>query len=75
MINYYTNRELSSLLNINLAKWKRWSREFLPPDPLGGKQSGYARQYHADQAFTLFLGGHFYYVGRFGDRFWPLPVN
>jgi hypothetical protein len=58
MIKFFTNRELSKRLGINLAKWKRWSREFLPPDPLGGMQSGYARQYHPDQAFTVFLGGH-----------------
>jgi hypothetical protein len=58
MIKFYTNRDLSNRLGINLAKWKRWSREFLPPDPLGGMQSGYARQYHPDQAFTVFLGGH-----------------
>jgi hypothetical protein len=58
MIKFYTNRDLSKRLGINLAKWKRWSREFLPPDPLGGMQSGYARQYHPDQAFTVFLGGH-----------------
>jgi hypothetical protein len=30
----------------------------LPPDPLGGLQSGYARQYNPDQAFTVFLGGY-----------------
>jgi len=58
MIKFFTNRELSDKLGINLAKWKRWSREFLPPDPLGGMQSGYARQYNPDQAFTVFLGGH-----------------
>ena len=58
MIKFYTNRELSEKLGINLAKWKRWSREFLPPDPLGGMQSGYARQFNPDQAFTVFLGGH-----------------
>jgi hypothetical protein len=58
MIKFFTNRELSKRLHINLAKWKRWSREFLPPDPLGGLQSGYARQYHPDQAFTVFWGGH-----------------
>ena len=57
MITYYTNRELSKKLKINLAKWKRWSREFLPPDPLGGLQSGYARQYTRDDAFTVYLGG------------------
>lgn len=58
MIKFYTNQELSHKFNINLARWKRWSREFLPPDPLGGLQSGYARQYNVDQAFTVYLGGH-----------------
>jgi hypothetical protein len=58
VLNFYTNRELSRRLNINLAKWKRWSREFLPPDPLGGMQSGYARQYNPNEAFTVYLGGH-----------------
>ena len=58
MIKFFTNRELAGKLDINLAKWKRWSREFLPPDPLGGMQSGYARQYHPDEAFTVYLGGH-----------------
>jgi hypothetical protein len=58
MIKFYTNRELSEKLDIRLSKWKRWSREFLPPDPLGGMQSGYARQYTIDQAFIVFLGGH-----------------
>jgi len=58
MIKFYLNRELSERLGIRLSKWKRWSREFLPPDPLGGLQSGYARQYTIDQAFTVFLGGY-----------------
>jgi len=58
MIKFYTNKELSQIFSINLAKWKRWSREFLPPDPLGGLQSGYARQYNLDEAFTVFFGGH-----------------
>ena len=58
MLKYYTNKTLSSSLGTNLAKWKRWSREFLPPDPLGGMQSGYARQYTPDEAFTVYLGGH-----------------
>jgi hypothetical protein len=58
LIKFYTNRELSLNLQINLAKWKRWSREFLPPDPLGGMQSGYARQYSPAQAFKVYLGGY-----------------
>jgi len=58
MIKFYTNRNLSEKLGIKLSKWKRWSRDFLPPDPLGGLQSGYARQYTFDQAFVVYLGGH-----------------
>jgi hypothetical protein len=58
LLKFYTNRELADNLSINLAKWKRWSREFLPPDPLGGMQSGYTRQYNIDDAFTVYLGGH-----------------
>lgn len=58
MIIFFTNRELAAKLDINLARWKRWSRDFLPPDPLGGMQSGYARQYNPDDAFTVYLGGH-----------------
>jgi hypothetical protein len=57
MIKFFTSRAISRRLEINLAKWKRWTREFLPPDPLGGIQSGYARQYNPDQAFTVYLGG------------------
>ena len=58
MIKFYTNRQLSQAFQINLAKWKRWSREFLPPDPLGGLQSGFARQYNLDEAFAVYLGGY-----------------
>lgn len=58
MIKFRTSKEISQIFDINLAKWKRWSREFLPPDPLGGLQSGYARQYHLDEVFTVYLGGH-----------------
>ena len=58
MIKFYTNQELSRRFDIKLSRWKRWSREFLPPDPLGGLQSGYARQYNLDQAFSVFLGGY-----------------
>ncbi len=58
MAKFYNNRELSEKFDINLARWKRWSREFLPPDPLAGKQAGYPRQYYVDNAFTVFIGGH-----------------
>ncbi len=57
MIRFYASRDLSRLLQIPLNRWKRWSREFLPPDPLGGLQSGYARQFSPREAFTVYLGG------------------
>ncbi len=57
-VRYYNNREVSQILDIKLSRWKRWSREFLAPDPLGGIQSGYARQLTIDDAFTVYLGGH-----------------
>lgn len=55
---YYNSRYLSQKLNINLAKWKRWVREFLPPDPLGGMQSGVTRQLNTKDAFKVYLGGY-----------------
>lgn len=55
---YYTSSILSSKLAINLPRWKRWVRDFLPPDPLGGKQSGYARQLSLKEAFIVFFGGY-----------------
>ncbi len=54
---YFNSKYLSKCLGINLAKWKRWAREFLDPDPLGGFQSGYARQFSNKDAFRVFLGG------------------
>jgi hypothetical protein len=68
MIKFYINRELSEKLGIKLSKFKRWSREFLPPDPLGGLQSGYARQYTLEQAFLVYLGGHLV-----ADLHFPIP--
>ena len=58
MLRFFTNRELSRNLLIPLAKWKRWAREFLPPDPLGGLQSGVTRQYSVDQSLTVYIGGY-----------------
>jgi hypothetical protein len=58
MIHYFTNREIAEKIDINLARWKRWSRSFLPPDPLGGLQSGYARQYVFKDLFKVYLGGY-----------------
>lgn len=55
---YFDSKYLSERLTINAARWKRWAREFLPPDPLGGYQSGYARQFSYKDAFRVFLGGY-----------------
>ena len=55
---FYKSKELSERLGINLSKWKRWIREFLPPDPLGGLQSGYARQLNLRETFKVYLGGY-----------------
>ena len=65
MIRYFLGRELAQRLEIPLARWKRWGREFLPPDPLGGLQSGYARHYSIDEAFTVFLAGQLVSRSRF----------
>lgn len=54
----FNNQELSKLFGHNLAKWKRWSREFLPPDPTAGLQCGVARKYTVEEAFTVFFGGY-----------------
>jgi hypothetical protein len=55
---YFNSKYLSEVLDIKPAKWKRWAREFLVADPLGGYQSGYARQFSYKDAFRVFLGGH-----------------
>ena len=54
---YFNSRYLSQCMNINLAKWKRWVREFLAPDPLSGMQSGYARNLNLKDAFFVYLAG------------------
>ena len=58
MLKYLLNRELATRLEIPLSRWKRWAREFLPPDPLGGLQSGFARQFSIREAFTVYLAGY-----------------
>jgi hypothetical protein len=55
---YYKSRYISNALGIKLARWKRWTREFLPPDPLSGQQSGYARNFNIKDAFHVYLAGY-----------------
>jgi hypothetical protein len=63
---YFNSRYLSECLGIGLAKWKRWVREFLPPDPLSGMQSGYARNLNLKDAFHVYLAGYLVSNMRFG---------
>jgi hypothetical protein len=53
-----TSRQLAKIFGYNLARWKRWSREFLPPDPRAGLQDGFTREFSLDEAWTVFVGGH-----------------
>jgi hypothetical protein len=62
---YYKSRYITDALGIKLAKWKRWTREFLPPDPLSGKQSGYARNFNIKDAFHVYLAGYLVSTMRF----------
>lgn len=62
---YFDSRYLSHALDVNPAKWKRWAREFLPVDPLGGYQSGYARQFSYKDAFRVYFGGQLVAVLKF----------
>jgi hypothetical protein len=51
-------RQASALFRVKLATWKRWSREFLPPDRKARMRSGQTRFFSLDQAFEVFLGAH-----------------
>jgi len=51
-------RQASSVFRVKLATWKRWSREFLPPDPKARLRSGQTRLFSPNQAFEVFLGSH-----------------
>lgn len=51
------NKEISERLKIINTTWRRWSREFLPPDPSAGMRAGKSRLYTAEEAFAVYLGG------------------
>lgn len=52
-----TNREAAERFDWPLARWKRWTREFLPPDPEAGMRKGIKREIWVNDAFHVFLGG------------------
>jgi len=57
LIRLFSSKDLAHALGINPARWKRWTRDFLPPDPLAGRQSGFARQFYLNDAFQVYLAG------------------
>lgn len=57
--NYLTARDLSQRFNVPLDTIKRWSREFLPPDPTAGRRAGRARLFDLDEALILKLARYF----------------
>jgi hypothetical protein len=59
----YKNRELSEKLGINFQRWKRLSREFLPPDDIASLPKGMARKFTPNEAFTVYLGTHLIDLG------------
>jgi hypothetical protein len=56
--NFLDARRISSFLEVKLSTWKRWSREFLPPDPKARMRSGQTRLFSPNQAFEVYLGAH-----------------
>lgn len=53
-----TLRQLAEISGHTLDTVKRWSREFLPPDPSAGRQQGRARRLSLDDAFHVYLAGY-----------------
>ena len=51
-------RRISSSFGVKLSTWKRWSREFLPPDPTARMRSGQTRFFSPNQTFEVYLGAH-----------------
>ena len=54
----FTAKQVASFFHVKPATWKRWCREFLPPDRKAGMQCGRTRLLSPDQAFEVYLGSH-----------------
>ena len=52
-----TSNLLSEKLHIPITKVRRWAKEFLPPDPIATRRSGYTRKMSLNAAFNVYLGG------------------
>lgn len=57
--------EISELLKIPHTKCKRYTREFLGPDPEATIQSGYARLLNMQEAYAVYLGAHLVSILKF----------
>lgn len=53
----FTAKQLSDALEIAIAKWKRWAREFIGIDPVAGRFGGVSREFSEEQAFHVYLAG------------------
>ena len=62
-----TNKILSVRLDIPINKIRRWTKEFLQPDPEVTLKSGHARKFSSNDGFYIYLGG--YMVSKFGLTF------
>ena len=52
----FTARTAAKLLDVNLNKFKRHARVFLPVDPKAGQSTGKTRIYTSEDVFLVFLG-------------------
>jgi hypothetical protein len=62
-----TNTIMAEKLDIPLTKTRRWTKEFLPPDPLATRRSGYTRQFSENDGFMVYVSG--YLVSELGFSF------
>ena len=53
-----TNTILAKKLDIPLSKIRRWTKEFLPPDPLATRRSGYTRKFSENDGFMVYVSGY-----------------
>jgi hypothetical protein len=52
-----TNTITAEKLDIPLSKIRRWTKEFLPPDPLATRRSGYTRKFTENDGFIVYVSG------------------
>lgn len=53
-----TNSIMAEKLEIPITKIRRYTKEFLPPDPRATRRSGYTREFSENDGFMVFIGGY-----------------